>query len=510
VTDESDTLRFSYSGYFRVPFRVGMGRKDSVRAEGDESKTTLHVPILPDDQYVNWQHTRHNERDWAETFFSVGNAWITGTVAIDAFNFTDAAWKEEDAQFGIAQGWLSFRPKISWEGAQLEAKLGSFSSRYGTAGRYDAGEYDTYLFGRTHAMGETVRLEVNRGDFGFWLEEGLGGKRPNPKVSNRGRFTLLAHGHAGVSWNDELKLGLHALTSWTQEEMHSLGLDTAPDGTIKFDTPVPDGRLSVWGGDLEWLGGSWGRLYAGFSHTQARYAFTVAPAIEAIHSLGGGEFSLGVVDQYLEAPLNPRNDVTKVQDCHAADVWNIADCGKGNGSINTLLGQYEVSLRDLTDALSTRSLFGRTDLKAKLYGMLNFVSSETRVVPSYRDYRKLKYGVDLEFDPLAQFGVGLRADRVEPQNHFREQSFSVLSPRIVFRSQFVSREALTLSYSHYFYAQRECAAGEPLRCTQAPPSGTAPDGFGSAPGVNQDATTRGAPSARPDLNAVKLEASMWW
>jgi hypothetical protein len=164
----------------------------------------------------------------------------------------------------------------------------------------------------------------------------------------------------------------------------------------------------------------------------------------------------------------------------------------------------------LTDALSTQSAFGQTDLKAKLYGMLNFVSSETRVVPAYRDYRKLKYGVDVQFDPLAEFGVGLRADHVQPQSHFREQSFSVLSPRLTFRSQFVSRETLTLQYSHYFYAQRECALGAPLACTQAPPSGTAPDGFGSAPGVNQDATTRGATAQRPDLNAVKLEASMWW
>jgi hypothetical protein len=481
-----------------------------VRAEGDESKTTFHVPILPDDQYVNWQHTRHNERDWAEMFFSVGNSWVSGTLAIEAFNFTDAAWKEEDSQFGIAQGWVSFRPKLKWEGARLEARLGSFSSRYGTAGRYDAGEYDTYLFGRTHAMGETVRLELDDGDLAFWFEQGLGGKRPNPKVSNRGRFTLLAHGHAGVVFRDTLKLGLHALTSWTQEEMHSLGLDAPPDGTIVFDTPVPDGRLSVWGADFEWLGGAFGRLYAGFSRTQARYAFTVAPAIEVIHSLGGGEFSLGVVDQYLEAPLNPRNDVTRLQDCHAADVWNVATCGKGNGVVDTLLAQYEVSFRDLTEAFVGRSPFGQTVLKAKLYGMFNRVSSETLVVPEYRDYRKLKYGVDLEFDPLPALGVGVRADRVEPQSRFPEQAFSVLSPRVTFRSQFLSRETLTLQFSRYFYARRECAQSQPLLCTQAPPSGTAPDGFGSAPGVNQDAATRGAPASRPDLSAIKLEASIWW
>ena len=513
---EDGELRFNYSGYLRAPMRVGLGAKDEVRAEGDEARTTFHVPVIPDDQYINWQHTRHNERDWAEMFFSVGNASVAATVGVSAFNFTDSAWKESDAQFGIALGWVTLTPELPWEGVELSAKLGSHWNRYGMAGRYDAGEYDTYLFGRTHALGETARLYFELGDVGFFVEEGIGVKRPNPAVTNRARFTVLAHGHAGVSFGESLSLGAHYLTSWAREESRDLGPDAPPAGTIVFNSPVPDGRLSVWGGELEWQAGPFGRLYAGFSQILARHAFTVAPAIEVLHAFGGGEFHLGVVDQYLEAPLSPRGDVTGIQDCHNDDVWNTPGCSRGNGTVNTLAWQYEASLRDVIDAVSgSSSLMGSTDLRTKLYGMINFVASDTTLVPSYSSYARLKFGADFELRPWQALGFGLRADRVQPHDEIPEQSFSVVSPRIVLRTALASQETVTLQYSRYLYAARECPAGSPLLCVQSPPAGTAPEGFGSAPGVNQDADTRGAPvtstgTQRPDLNVVKLEVSMWW
>ncbi len=34
--------------------------------------------------------------------------------------------------------------------------VGTFQNRYGTAGKYDGGMYETYLFGRTHQTGETL------------------------------------------------------------------------------------------------------------------------------------------------------------------------------------------------------------------------------------------------------------------------------------------------------------------------------------------------------------------
>src|SRR5262249_35292845 len=142
------------------------------------------------------------------------------------FNFTDAAWAEPDAQFGISQGFVTLTPEMPWENVRFWWKVGSFWNKYGTAGKYDAGYYDTFLFGRTHAMGETARIEADMGhvfggapsDLTFGLEHGIGAKRPDPSIYNRAKFTLLNHVHGDVSYQKIVTIGAHWLSAIAQEE----------------------------------------------------------------------------------------------------------------------------------------------------------------------------------------------------------------------------------------------------------------------------------------------------
>ena len=48
-----------------------------------------------------------------------------------------------------------------------------------------------------------------------------------------------------------------------------------------------------------------------------------------------------------------------------------------------------------------------------------------------------------------------------------------------------------------------------LRCVQPPTAPGSAESFGSHY-LNQDAANRGAPTTRPDVNVIKIEASMWW
>jgi hypothetical protein len=86
--------------------------------------------------------------------------------------------------------------------------------------------------------------------------------------------------------------------------------------------------------------------------------------------------------------------------------------------------------------------------------------------------------------------VGVRTDVVQPTSLDSQQTFSVVSPKIIFRSRFLAHEEITAQYSHYFYGS-----------TVAPqvPYGTAP-------------TTAGAPFTGypPDENVVGIKATMWW
>src|SRR5690606_26388462 len=66
-------------------------------------------------------------------------------------------------------------------------------------------------------------------------------------------------------------------------------------------------------------------------------------------------FSLGVVDNYLESPF-----------CTASAPNE--SCSNGDGAVGTVLLQYELGLANFG------ILPGNMDLKAKLYGMFNHIS----------------------------------------------------------------------------------------------------------------------------------------
>lgn len=576
---------FDYHGYLRAPMRVGIGSRqnryclnttaDGMNSVGsltrecdpntevptadDQSGTTFHKPLVPDDQYLSWQYSGHQKGDWAEMFFSMGNDVVSGTLAVQGFQYTDGSWKNNTAQFGIGQGWVEFNSDLGYENIHFNAKAGSFWARYGMAGKYDAGEYDTYLFGRTHVMGGASRVEIGLDDeYTLGLEGGVGARRPDPSIFNRARFTMLAHAHADINWVDEVQFSAHLLHSFAQSEQGIMQEGATQDSptllrpngspTLLYaeksvDDTTPDGSLMVWGADARLDLDMAGYLYAGFSQIRAKTAMTVAPAIEVMHSFGGGEFTGGVIDNYLESPFCKSHGYG---DQAPGLPLNLSDtCSNGTGTVNNFLAQYEIGLANF-------GLFeGGQDLKMKFFAMLNLVSVDDRASfeanPIYSGnedlidehtqdgVRKLKFGGDFEYFALPWLSAGLRADRLQPNSKVPEQSFTVVSPRITFRSAFVTREAVSIQYTRYFYEQRECEVGNPaddpfytnaspgsafndtlpnglpgrIFCVQPPANPTLPEGFG-AHGNNGEATERGAPSNRPDINTISIQATMWW
>ncbi len=537
VTEGDDTWKFGYNGFFRAPMRVGISTRT---AAPGQSSMTMHAPIVPDDQYLSWQHTKHSNRDWAELFFSYGNSWAKGVVAVQGYNFVDAASADWHSNFGVGQGWIEITPYMPVESMRFKMKAGSFWNRYGGAGRYDAGEFDTYVIGRTHQMGETSRLEIDiEGQpltLGF--EHGIGTKKPDPSIYNTARFTLLHHAHAEMIYDQSITFGLHYLTAWSQSEPPITG----PQSNWVYPGPAPsnyqginqpDGRMNVFGAEVRLdMPDVFGYFYLGGSYIDMKDGVTVAPAIESIHSSGGGEYNMGITGNYLDSEI-----------CRwAAAQSATVRCSGGNGSVMSLMGQYEQKLGDLLG----ESPFGEgQDLTMKFYGMWNKVKSRDATADGNS---KLKLGTDLFFDVFPVMAVAARFDYLMPNSRYKQQNFGILSPRIVLRSSFVTHEQISFQYSRYFYSQRECATGTPAdnplsgisdsrvatpfppgnegytygamqggeeeaRCVQPPPSVVAPDGFGSTTQA-QDMQRRGMPYTgahlRPDVNVFAIEASMWW
>ena len=548
VAADANNWKFEYHGYIRAPMRVGMGKRDKVIA--GQSANTLHSPIIPDDQFLSWQSTGHNKTDWAELYLSLGTAFAKGTVSIQGYNFADAAFSNPTTQLGISDGYIDLTPDLGYENFRLALRAGAFSNKYGSAGKYDAGEYDTYMFGRIHNAGEALHLEYDIDENnGLQFEHGIGFRKPDPNHFNNSRFTMLHHAHLLYKHTEAMQFSAHYLNSWTQEEERiadpgiGVGANGAGTSNQSFAAPkpsatsitgVPDGSMSVIGLDARFDLGAFGYFYAAGSRVTLKNAVTVARAIEVIHSSGGGEFGLGVVDNYLGPSCVDTQEETQ-PGLHGAAYYPQPTtsfdaqrpCSYGNGHVDTLLAQYEFSVTNfLQQSSGGQHFWGEgQDLILKLYGMYNKVKSD--FIPN-DGIHKLKFGTDLSFAALPWLSAGVRFDRLQPNSKTPEQSFAILSPRVVFKSKWMTREAITLQYSRYFYNQRDCAStasakgynrdgspadgvvyvpGEEL-CVQPPSSPVPPDGFGASyTGQNGQ---RGAPTTHPDLNVFKVEATMWW
>lgn len=448
---------FHTNGYFRAPLRIGVGesggpaqREEAIRRTGADvnpegevmvhdadgnwtgetqpQKTALHNPVLLDDRYAHWAYTGHNRRDWAELFFTVSNGTVSGTLALQGYQFTDAAWQDGRAQFGIGQGWVEIDHDLGFENVRFNLKVGSFRSHYGVSGRYDSGAYDTYLFARTHTMGGTGRLDLNLSAITLGLEGGFGANQPNPNMLNRARFTTLAHGHAFLAWKG-IELGLHALHSWSAQEVvptypqllpgsGGCQIDRRVNDTVQPGVPgaqctladgVPsndpnvdgiapgvrrtdgdefaggvggiEGNRSVWGpeyphgsqtvigAELRVTAPHFGHLFLGYSYQFLNNALVVGNAIESIHSFGAGDFDHGVVDGYLESPfcdavVHLPTDSPVSTDSFVAPN---SSCSNGNGGIGSLLLQYDARATEFTGM--PRGM----DIEGSVYGMFNHI-----------------------------------------------------------------------------------------------------------------------------------------
>ncbi len=123
--------------------------------------------MVPDANYIDWRYTNSMVGPWTELNFHYGNDRVKATVQIASYNITDSGYRRLESNLGINEAFLSMTwPEFLSENARLTLIAGAYTNRYGAAGRYDAGRYETYLFGRTHTAGETadLRLRLERLD----------------------------------------------------------------------------------------------------------------------------------------------------------------------------------------------------------------------------------------------------------------------------------------------------------------------------------------------------------
>lgn len=444
---------FELHGYFRAPLRIGLGKKND-----GTSGSELHAPPhVPDGSFTDWRYLDSLQGPWTELLFSYGNPRAKATVSIASYNQTVAGYRELQAQLGINQAFLTLNfPGVFGRYGGLSLTAGSFSNRYGTSGKYDAGMYETYLFGRTKAVGETLtaRLDLTR-NLTVVVEHGVGAKldvmpfdtlnpRPDylpfPGPAPQGS-TFLHHAHLGVELFKALRITGHYLTAWTPDDNPAPGQTSNP------------GRVTVLGAEAKLKGGVAGDGFIGFSHVRAEDILPLADVIEVLHSSGGWQFKNNYFGRY-----DPRTTMTPPDD---------------TGAVDSALLQYSLSIGRLV-RYPTRFSGNGPDLVLSVFGMFNSVDAE------HFAHKKLKYGGELMYSPLELLAFGARGDLVQPNLSNSEESFAVLSPKVVLRTAFLAHERVTLQYSRYWNGDAAYAAFPYNRLPEA------------------------------DKHVVSLSASMWW
>jgi hypothetical protein len=493
---------FKFKGYFRGPMNLGIDTSGSLTP----NKLQFHAPpVTPDNNYTRWMYTNLHPGPWAEMLFQYGNQRVMMTTSIASYNLTTGGWRELQDQLGIDRAFLTLKfPEALGNAGGMAWDVGVFQNIYGAAGKYDAGEYETYMIARTRIAGTTATADIElNDDLKLILEAGGGAKidqmyqryskyqgdtatasptydypswQPYPGDSVQQGTNILLHGHAGLMISGILNVTAHFIDSFVQDARWNSGStggypqNTAPNYTWG------DGYIRIWGLDLKLNGGYRGDGYLGVSYVQAHHAATVSDSVELLHSQGGSQ----LVKNFFTSPAQLSSGAVP----------------DGNGNILSVGGQYTFSLASFM--MRPRPFWGQaTDVTIRPYAMFNKVTGTT---DGAANVSKLKGGLDVVYSFMPMMAVGLRGDIVQPNMDNKNQSFYVLSPKAIFRSEFVTHEMIVLQVSKYFYgSEYKDPATSPL---------IMPWPYGQFGTFNT--AHYGENGSPPDSWVVTLAASMWW
>jgi hypothetical protein len=447
--EDEATWAADFHGFVRMPLSVGINER-SGPVTSDQYKIVLHAaPRVPEYRDA-FTYTGALADPYAQLNFGYGNDKVEATVILQARSAnTGMSFFDASTRGGIMGVFLTFHgPKLSRRFA-MQAHVGALQTRYGIMGQYDEGRYGTPILGRTNGVGENVMALLDLGKITLELQQGFQGlidaaplglvpgdwnDYADPNIGT----SLVHHYHAGLTFRDTITLGGHYMHAFSVDDRANQGLS-------------PDGKIQVWGEDLRITAGRLGHLYLGVAFTDAKHARSVGRVIEVLNCLGGP----GLMRSY----LGP-------------------DSG-GTGRLLTIAGQYDLSI--------ARAIYGKLfegksrDIVISLFGMATDVKSND---PHYDNITKLKFGAEASYSLLKWFATSFRFDQVMNNMADSDETFSVASGRLLFRSDWQSRDQIVLQYSHWFNGNEVYVR------------------TGSPPTLD--------PTVHPDAHVVSLSASMWW
>jgi len=436
----ADEWKFDFHGYMRAPLRMSLGpatptsqpanagpgcQMDPACYNSIAGGLQMHgFPRVPGANYVTWDYTNTVPGPWAQLNFSYGNSRAMMTIIVDSYSQTSAGYRNLQAQQGIDQAFLTLNfPEAFGDRGGIVLNAGSFQNRYGTAGKYDGGMYETYLFGRTHVAGLTATANIDATpEIGITAEAGGGSKIEVVPFTNNQLFqvfkgqaganctgvgacttnqgfgyqnylsdrdaeylpyagpvpqgsTYLAHAHLGASWRKMVTLGGHFLYTWTPDDNWS-GVKPDPNTGALPNGAFPGNSQQANVSD---------HVPRYFQPIQGSMMITGADLRLSLGAFGDGYIGFS----YINAKnINALADAVEV--LHSFGGWQFKEnfFGVGfnpqtgeyrgpeneSGTVKTVEAQYTLSFGAL--ARYPAAFWGQgPDLAVTLFGMLSMVDS---------------------------------------------------------------------------------------------------------------------------------------
>ncbi len=433
----ADEWTFRWSGFFSASLQFSENQR--VMTSAGESKTVFHVPPQTMDEYGSFVGTSTMPGQWAQMSFVYGNRSVSANLSLTTWNLADpSTFYQIGSQQFINNAYLSFNlPAVA--GVRLRALAGYFYAGYGSIGQYGSGMYTNAIVGGVRGVGEDVIAEYDLSDtLTLALEDGVMGTRngmapiaiiptgQNGVGSVPWPAAWIHHAHFGFEKRGDItaRARLHFIDNWAQDDRVQLPLDNPATRQIN-ESIVKDGRIRTYGLDASIASPVWGYLAAAVSYVQAESSYP----IKGTNTFGGDGESL--TNRWFGVPSGGTGQLLVAGVNYSASLGRMVSYPvpfTAEGPDLTINAGFEIA--------KTWTTFGPFDGRVRH-----------------------KYGADLLYTFLPFMGVGLRVDRVVPSSYDSEETFHVIASRLVFKTDWTSRETITLLYAKWFYGSHSHPEG---------------------------------------------------
>jgi hypothetical protein len=465
--------KFEFHGYLQAGGRASFNSRQTTN-RGQRELVWHGDPVVPRGNV--FENTNNVPYTWSELRFMYSTPVLTSTVTIGAWDLSQSMQAAgsfmPNAQLWVRDAFLTYVPK-GLDPVKLSLNVGVYEDRYGWMEQYSSGAYGAPLIATIPGVGETLSVNFPLGkDFRVFLEQGIKstltrvpadiptGPDNNWQKPWEGQ-TFVHHGHIGLEIKGIASPALHYIKAFSRDDQgdqvalgnmrstYYLYQGGVVENLDRPDLDHADGSLDVLAADVRFAMRRFGYLYLGISNTSAEYLRSVAGVVQILNAGGGRD----LLDRYFG-----RNNLD------------------ARGSLLLIGGEYQVSLGELLRYPDEYWGEG-PDLKLSLFGMYARITSDD---PSRDEESKYKFGAEGTYSIISWLAASGRIDRSVPYAsppkllpaappgipncnpeaggvrcylypNQNDNSFTVLTAKLILRSDWTAREALTLQYSKYFY-----------------------------------------------------------